>query len=235
MRKLAFAPVLLLCLAATPALSLSDKPYITAADVDFPALLPPPPKEDSPAGKRDLQAIVDLQKTMTPQLDAAIHRDLDQSVYTIAGPALGPKFTRENFPLAGPFFDKVIKDGGVGVGPIKQKYKKLRPFQYSKDIKTPDDIAKAAGGPTYPSGHSTTAAEVALLLGMMLPEKRDALYERSEEYATHRIASGAAYPSDRWGGTIAASLAVNQMMKNPDFRADYEAVKTEIRKGLRLN
>jgi len=236
MRKLALAPVLLLCLAAaTPSLALSGKPYITAADVDFPALLPPPPTETSPAGKRDVQAILDLQKNMTPQLDAAIHHDLDQSVYTVAGPVLGAKFTKDNFPMAGAFFEKVVKDGGVGVGPIKQKYKKLRPFQYSKDIKAAEDIAKVTGGPTYPSGHSTTAAEVALLLGMMVPEKRDALYERSDEYATHRITSGAAYPSDRDGGYIAASLAINQMMKNPEFRADYDAVKAEVRKGLGLN
>lgn len=236
MRKLALAPALFLCLAAaTPSMALSDKPYITAADLDFAAMLPPPPKEDSPAGKRDVQAILNLQKGMNPQLDAAIHKDLDQSVYTVAGSVLGPKFTKENFPMAGAFFDKVVKDGGVGVGPIKQKYKKLRPFQYSKEIKAAEDIAKGAAGPTYPSGHSTTAAEVALVLGMMVPEKRDALYERSDEYAQHRVASGAAYPSDRMGGNIAASLAVNQMMKNPEFRADFDATKAEIRKGLGMN
>ena len=236
MRKFALAPVFVLCLAAaTPALALSDKPYITAADVDFPTLLPPPPKEDSPQGKRDLQAILDLQKNMTPERMAAIHTDLDQTVYTVAGPVLGAKFNKQNFPMAGAFFDKVVKDAGVGVGPIKQKYKKLRPFQYSKDVKTPEDIAKAAGGPTYPSGHSTTAAEVALLLGMMVPERRDALYARSDEYATHRITSGAAYPSDRDGGYITASLAINQMMKNPEFRADFDAVKAEVRKGLGMN
>jgi hypothetical protein len=53
-------------------------------------------------------------------------------------------------------------------------------------------VAKAAGGPTYPSGHSTTAAELVLLLGMIVPGKRDSLYERSDEYAMHPITSGAA-------------------------------------------
>jgi len=235
MRKLALFSVLALCLAATPALSLSQKPYITATDVDFPGLLPPPPTETSPDGKRDLQAIIDLQKGMNADRLAAIRHDLDQSVYTVAASVLGPKFTKENFPLAGAFFDKVVKDAGVGVGPIKQKYKKLRPFQYSKDVHTPDDIAKAAGGPTYPSGHSTTGALVPLVLGMMVPEKRDALYERGNEYATNRITSGAAYPSDAEGGRITAALAVNQMLKNPEFRTDFEAVKAEVRKGLGLN
>jgi acid phosphatase (class A) len=231
MRKLAFV---LLCLIATPAMAISDKPYITASDVDFPGLLPPPPTETSPEGKRDLQALLDLQKNMTPERMAAIRRDLDQSVYTVAGSVLGPKFTKENFPLAGEFFAKVVKDAGVGVGPIKQKYKKLRPFQYSKEIKTPEDIAKAAGGPTYPSGHSSTGALIPLVLGMMVPEKREALYERGWEYGVNRMTSGAAYPSDFEGGHIAASLAVHEMMKNPAFRADYEAVKAEVRKGLGL-
>lgn len=231
MRKLAFV---LLCLIATPAMAISDKPYITASDVDFPGLLPPPPTETSPEGKRDLQTLLDLQKNMTPERMAAIRRDLDQSVYTVAGSVLGSKFTKENFPLAGEFFAKVVKDAGVGVGPIKQKYKKLRPFQYSKEIKTPEDIAKAAGGPTYPSGHSSTGALIPLVLGMMVPEKREALYERGWEYGVNRMTSGAAYPSDFEGGHIAASLAVHEMMKNPAFRADYEAVKAEVRKGLGL-
>jgi acid phosphatase (class A) len=234
MRKSAFLSVALMCLAATPALSLSDKPYLTAADVDFPGLLPPPPTETSTAGKLDLQTILALQKNMTPERMAAIRADIDQSVYTVAGPVFGASFTQANFPLSGPFFAKVVREGGVGVGPIKQKYKKLRPFQFSKEIQTPDDIAKAAGGPTYPSGHSTTAYEVALILGNMVPEKRDALYERGWDYTIHRITSGAAYPSDAEGGHMAATLAVNQMMKNPEFRADYDAIKAEIRKGLNL-
>jgi len=233
MRKLAATSILFLCLAA-PALALTDKPYITASDVDFPALLPPPPAEDSPAGKRDVQTIIDLQKNMTSERMAAIQADTVQNVYQVAGPVLGPKFTKENFPLTGVFFDKVIKDAGVGVGPIKQKYKKLRPFQYSHDIRTPDNIAKASQGPTYPSGHSTTGAEVALILGLMIPEKREALFARGWEYGINRVTSGAAYPSDWEGAHITATLAVNQMLKNPEFRADFETVKAELRRGLGL-
>jgi acid phosphatase (class A) len=235
MRKLALAPLLLLALAATPALALSDQPYITASDVDFPALLPPPPKEDSGAGKRDLQAVLDLQKNMTPERMANIQRDLEQNVYVIAAPVLGPKFTKENFPLTGEFFTKIQKEGGVGVGPIKQKYKKQRPFQYSKDVKTPENIAKVSAGPTYPSGHSTTGAEVAILMSMMVPEKREALYARGWGYGVNRMASGAAYPSDWEAGHMTAMLAVNQMLKNPQFRADFDAVKAEVRKGLGLS
>jgi acid phosphatase (class A) len=234
MRKTLLASLALVCLAATPAFSLSDKPYITASDVDFPALLPPPPAEDSALGKTDLDALLALQKNITPQKMAAIQADTVQNVFQVAGPVLGAKFTKESFPVTGAFFDKVIKDAGVGVGPIKQKYKKKRPFQYSTEVHTPDNIAKASGGPTYPSGHSTTGAEVAILLGMMIPEKREALFQRGWEYGINRVTSGAAYPSDFEGAHITATLAINQMMKNPEFRADYDAVKAEVRKGLGL-
>ena len=50
----------------------------------------------------------------------------------------------------------------------------------------------------------------------------------------NRVASGAAYPSDFEGGHMAAVLAVHEMLKNPAFRADYDAVKAEVRKGLGL-
>jgi acid phosphatase (class A) len=208
---------------------------MTVTDVDFATMVPPPPAEDSPAGKRDVQTIIDLQKNMTPERMAAIQADVTQNVFQVEGAVLGPKFTKENLPMTDAFFAKVVKDAGIGVGPLKQKYKKQRPFQYSKDIHTPDNIAMASRGPTFPSGHSTTGAISAILLSQMVPEKREALYARGWEYGVNRVTSGAAYPSDWEAAHIIAELAVNQMMKNPDFRADFEAVKAEVRKGLGMS
>ena len=232
MRKLTLMSVAGLCLLATSAFALSEKPYITQSDIDIASLLPSPPAENSPAGQLDLQIVRDLQKNMTPERAKAVSGDLPQDVYTIAGPVLGASFTKDKFPLTGAFIDKVVKDASFGVGPVKQKYMKPRPFKYSADLATAfEDIAKSTGGATYPSGHSTTAFEVALILGTMLPSKRDALYERAYSYSINRVASGAAYMSDAEGGHITATLAVYEMMKKPEFRADYNAVKAELNKG----
>ena len=46
--------------------------------------------------------------------------------------------------------------------------------------------------------------------------------------------SGAAYPSDWDAAHMIAELAVNQMMKDPGFQADFQQVKAEVRKGLGL-
>jgi acid phosphatase (class A) len=230
--RLSSISVLALYLTTLPAAALSDNPYITKDDIDIAALLPSPPIETSPAGQLDLRIVKDLQENMTTERARAIRNDLPQDVYNIAGPVLGPTFTKDNFPLTGEFIAKVVKDAGFGVGPVKQKYMKPRPFKYNADVaKAFDDIARSTGGATYPSGHSTTAFEVALILGTMLPSKRDALYERAYTYSIHRVTSGAAYPSDAEGGHITATLAVHAMMQNPEFRADFEAVKAELAKG----
>ena len=234
MRKLAVGSIILLLLSAGAALALSDKPYLMESDADFANLLPPPPADGSPGDKRDLQALLELQKGLTAERLAKIHADTEQTVYRVAGEVLGPSFTKERFPLAGPFFDKVNKDSAVGVRAIKQKYKRLRPFQASKEVQSPADIAAASQGPTYPSGHGTFGAEVALLLGMMVPEKRAELYARGWQYGEQRIASGVAYPSDWEGGHIGAAVMVALMLQKPEFKADFEAVKAEVRKGLGL-
>ena len=234
MRKLAFSSILVLCLGASPVFALSDKPYLVEGDADFANLLPPPPAEGSPGDRRDKRRVLELNKGLTPERLASIQADVEQSVYRIAGEVLGPTFTKENFPLAGPFFDKVNRDSGVGVRAIKQKYKRPRPFQANKDVQTPANIAAASQGPTYPSGHSTFGAEVALLLGMMVPEKRSELYARGWQYGEQRIASGVAYPSDWEGGHIGATVMVTLMLQKPEFKADFEAVKAEVRKGLNL-
>jgi acid phosphatase (class A) len=224
----------LLTLGAAPALALSDKPYLAESDADFANLLPPPPADGSPADKHDLDMVLAIQKTLTPERLERIQADTEQSVYRVAGEVLGATFTKDRFPLAGEFFDKVNKDSAVGVRAIKQKYKRLRPFQASKDVQSPANIAAASQGPTYPSGHGTFGAEVALLLSMMVPEKRSELFARGWQYGEQRIASGVAYPSDWEGGHIGATVMVTLMLQKPAFRADFDAVKAEVRKGLGL-
>jgi acid phosphatase (class A) len=234
MRKLVLGSVFLLCIGIAPALALSDKPYLNDADADFGGLLPPPPVDGSAMDKRDMQTVLELQKEVTPERLALIQADTEQSVYRFAGEVFGPNFTKGRFPLAGAFFDKVRNDSAVGVRPIKQAYKRSRPFQANAAVKPPANIAAASMSPTYPSGHSTFGAEAAFLLAMMVPEKKRELFARGWAYGEQRVASGVAYPSDWEGGHIGAAVMVTLMLQKPEFKADFAAVKTELRKGLGL-
>ena len=86
MRKLALMPVAALLLMTTSALALSDKPYITQADIDIASLLPSPPTEKSAAGQLDIQTVKSLQQNMTAERAKAIRDDLPQDVSTSPAP-----------------------------------------------------------------------------------------------------------------------------------------------------
>jgi acid phosphatase (class A) len=234
MQKLTTSLIALACLAAVPAFALSDKPYLAATDADFGNLSPPPPADGSAADKRDMEVLLGLQKAASPARIAKAEADVEASIYRVAGEVLGPSFTKERFPLTGEFFAKVSRDSGVGVGPIKRQYQRKRPYQANKEVTSPPAIAAAATSPTYPSGHGTFGAEAAMLLAMMVPEKKQALYARGWEYGEGRVLTGVAYPSDVEGGHIGAAVMVTLLLQKPEFRADFEAVKTEVRKGLGL-
>src|ERR1700732_2712654 len=128
MRTFAICAVALACLAASPVLALSEKPYLAATDADFGNLLPPPPADGSAADKRDMKQLLDMQKAATPAQLAKAEADVEVSVYRLAGEIFGPTFTKERFPLAGAFFAKVNTDSAVGVRPIKAQYHRKRPF-----------------------------------------------------------------------------------------------------------
>ncbi len=150
MRRLALFAIILASLVSGPAWALSEKPYLNASDADFGNLLPPPPADGSALDKRDMQGVVDRQKNLTPARMEKIQADVEQTVYRVAGDVFGPAFNKESFPLAGAFFDKVRDDSGVGVRDIKQKYKRLRPFQANKEVQTPENIARASQGTNLP-------------------------------------------------------------------------------------
>jgi acid phosphatase (class A) len=234
MHKLALWSLALVCLTVGPALALSDKPYLVESDADFANVLPPPPLAGSERERLDLRAVVLLQRGLNPELMQQIQADTALSVFQVAGVVLGPNFTKEKLASVGAFFDKVNKDSAVGVRAIKQKYARKRPFQVSQEVKTPENIAAASQGPTYPSGHGTFGAECAILLSMMVPEHREQLYARGWDYGAHRLLSGVAYPSDLETARIGAVLMVTLMLQKPEFRADFDAVKADLRKGLGL-
>jgi acid phosphatase (class A) len=232
MQKIALCAAILFC--ALAALTLADKPYLTATEVDFSSVLPPPPADGSLAHLGEIQVVLEMQRNLSADRLARIQADTTMSIYRLVGGIFGLHFTKDRFPLTDLFFEKVTKATTVGIAPVKVKYGRLRPFQVSSAVKTPADIAAGALSPAYPSGHSAFGAEVALLLASMVPEKEAELFARGWEYGKQRIASGVAYPSDWEAGQVSAAAMVQFLSNKPEFRADFDATRSELRKGLGL-
>jgi len=168
-----------------------------------------------------MQAVLDMQKTLTPERVDRIWVDADLSVYRVAGGIWA-------------FFDKVNELTVMDIEQVKQRYKRLRPFQANKAVNTPPDIAAAAQSPAYPSEHATFGIETALFLSLMVPERKRDLIARGWEYGEQRIAIGVAYPSDCQGGQIVAAAMAALLLQDPEFNAEFEVAKAEIRNGLGL-
>jgi acid phosphatase (class A) len=73
-----------------------------------------------------------------------------------------------------------------------------------------------------------------VLVGMMVPEKREAIYARADQFAMMRVVSGEHYPSDVEAGRISGSVIANALLHSSKFMADFTQSKAEVRKVLKL-
>jgi acid phosphatase (class A) len=245
MRRLALLP-LLFFLFSSPALSLSNTPYLAPGEVDIIPLLPPPPALNSPAERRDLDYMLTVQNARTRAALARAEADAQVSIYRFAD-VLGPDFSKESLPVLDAFFVKVIREMAGPVNQGKDHWRRPRPFLRDAALMPPEDMKEGTANPrpagstgpvtysfSYPSGHSSFGALVAILLAEMVPEKRAELFARGWEYGENRVVGGVHFQTDVDAGRIDAAVIAAAFMRHPDFRNDFSAAKSELRDRLKL-
>jgi acid phosphatase (class A) len=204
--------------------------YITPADVDLIDILPPPPVPGSPQDIADMKAVMDAQKARTAADVEAAEKDFKKSIFRFRS-VIGPDFSAEKMPFTDAFFRRVLEDDAVIVQDAKQYFMRPRPFITNAAV---DPVMLRPGGGGYPSGHSTFAYVAAVLVGKMVPEKREAIFARADQFAMMRVVSGEHYPSDVEAGRISASIIANALLHSPKFMADFNQSEAEVRKVLKL-
>jgi acid phosphatase (class A) len=218
-------------LAQTP-----HKPiFVSPNELNVASILPNPPVENSSQAKAELAAVHRLQDTReAAQIAHAKADDIEEDIF-IFKDILGYKFTAAALPQTALLSGHVHNDEGVIVGPAKKFFRKLRPFNFDSTVKsvcrTNNDIADYA----YPSGHSTTGYLEALVLILIVPEKRDAILARADDYGHSRIVCGVHYPSDVAASKFVAYAMIGIMMNNPQFKKELEAARAETRQVLGLS
>ena len=215
---------------AMPSLVAAEgvKPFATSNEIDLLKLLPPPPANDSAQTKQELGEVLALQVTRTPEMAAAAAADATENIWRFTN-VMSPKFTAENLPKADAFFARVQKTEDEVVDPAKLVWKRPRPHQLSDLVKP---AAKLSNSGAWPSGHSAGGVLMGIVLANMVPEKRAEIMARAWEYGNNRIVGGLHYRSDVEIGRIAGTVIAERIMMQDDFKAEYAAVKDEVRKGL---
>src|SRR5882757_10767576 len=101
--------------------------YISPSSVGLVHILAPPPTPDSAAGKADLKAVLDAQRSWTPAMVADAQADAQLSVFRFAD-VIGPGFKPENLPFTSKFFDRISADSKQVIIAAKAYFNRPRPF-----------------------------------------------------------------------------------------------------------
>ena len=195
-------------------------------------IIGPQPVEGSAESTADLEAVRRVEQTRTPaQVAQAVVDDKEQDIFIFAS-VVGEKFTAASFPLTHVLSAHIHSDEGVASDPLKSTFARPRPYQLDKRLHPVCKVTDAHN--SYPSGHALGGYLFALTLIEILPEKREAIMQRADEYAHSRIVCGVHYPSDLRASRELAYVIFGDMLAAPRFQKDLDAARNEIRAKLNL-
>ena len=228
-RRILLAGFATLALAAP---AFAADPYVTGKMLDIAGLMPPPPVKDSAEDRADMKAVLDAQAHSTAERQAQAKFDSDETIFVVFGKVLGDKFQAAALPKTAAFFERIGDSEDDTLDAAKPHFGRARPWIANTDVKA---YAKPSKSGSFPSGHTTRAAIYAIVMSQMVPEKQREFWLRAEDYAYSRVVGGMHYPTDIDAGWRAGTAMATVMMGMPNFKADMEAARVELRAALGLS
>jgi acid phosphatase (class A) len=205
--------------------------FIDPSVLDLSLILPPPPAQDSSITKAELSEVHHLEQTRTPAQIAAAQYDDTHEDFFIYSSVLGPAFSADALPLTAVFSAHIRNDAGIVDNPIKDLYARPRPYNFDTTL---HPICETNKGGSYPSGHSINGFLYAYALAQIIPEKRQQILARADDYAHNRVVCEAHYPTDLEASRRVAYTMFGYMLANPRFQKELAAAREETRHHLNL-
>jgi acid phosphatase (class A) len=204
-------------------LALAAAPFVTPEQVDWKAVLPKPPEANSDQAKQEIEQMLKLQAHRTAD-EAKRCQDEESFTPFTFSQVLGSWFNPDDLPETAEFLSQVTSQAAAVSATAKDYYNRPRPYAVDARI---DPCLGRPESPSYPSGHSTDAMTLALVLSEMFPEHKDALIAQGKQIGDDRVLGGVHYPSDVDAGRILAKAIFAKMMDSPDFKAAMGKAKDE--------
>jgi len=194
-----------------------------------------PPANSSNQTRAELDFLLELQKTRTPeQVKNALRlhdivyfpiigmRD-EQELFFEAYELLGTDFNHESYPKTQQLLHNIMKEMRIMEFTAKNHILRARPRQLEANL-TP---LKKMSSSSFASGHTLWAYMQAYLWGELLPDKREAFIDLAYEIGFSREILGVHYPSDEEVSRKLAHQLLTEIWKNPNFKKDFQAAKKE--------
>ena len=213
-----------------PVFADEGHPYFGPETVNLLDLLVPPPAKDSAETKAELVEAKQLMASMSDsRKQQAIADDEEGLQPFLAGTSIRVDVT--TVPLTAALVQRILDTEEVVTATAKKGFARPRPPLVDDEIKPLIKLSKSGA---YPSGHSTNGTAIAIVLAKMLPERKEELMQRANDYALSRLIVGVHYRSDLGAGHAAGALIAQALMQNPDFQKEFQPAKAELRKALGL-
>jgi acid phosphatase (class A) len=206
--------------------------YIDPLPLRLNLILPPPPARDSATAAAELTELHRIEAVRTPvQISQAQADDHEEDIFVFET-VMGPGFTAASLPITASLSDRVRKEESAAGGPLKKLYHRPRPYQVDGTL---HPVCPLNSEPTsYPSGHSLSGYLLAFTLVQLVPEKRQQILDRADEYVQNRLICGVHYASDIEASRRVAYAIFGSMVASPDFQRDLAAARGETRRKLGL-
>jgi acid phosphatase (class A) len=206
--------------------------YIDPLPLHLSLILSPPPARGSNKAAAELMELHRLETVRTPaQITQARADDSEEDIFIFES-VLGPGFTAEALPLTASLSARVRKEESAAGGPLKKLYQRPRPYQVDSTLHPVCPLNPEPN--SYPSGHSLSGYLLAFTLVQLVPEKRQPILDRADEYVHNRLICGVHYASDIEASRRAAYAIFGSMVASPDFQRDLAAAREETRRKLGL-
>jgi len=229
MKKPALA-VLSLCLAASFCSFAKDPSFVSAEETRSFLILPTPGSSKSEKTQSELTELHRYENTRTEaQKVQAMADDKEETIFIFKA-QMGEWFNAKNLPLTAALGARVKNDEGINTAPAKTGFARVRPYNLDNTLhpvcatKTKDD--------SYPSGHATTGYLMALTLVEMVPDKRDQILARADDYANNRLVCGVHYRSDVEASKLLAYTIHAVMANKPQYQQEMAVARAELQQAL---
>jgi acid phosphatase (class A) len=206
--------------------------YIDPLPLHLNLILSPPPARDSATAAAELTELHRIEAARTPAQIAQAQADDHEEDIFLFETVLGEGFTAEALPITPSLSGRVRKEESAAGGLLKKLYHRPRPYQVDSTLQP---VCPLNPEPTsYPSGHSLSGYLLAFTLVQLVPEKRQQILNRADEYVHNRLICGVHYASDVEASRRVAYAIFGAMVASPEFQRDLAGAREETRRKLGL-
>ena len=220
-----------LVLVASAAAFANEPIFVRPEQLDVRQILPTAPADASLQTKADLAELHHIEGMRTAEDIARAKADDGEEDIFVFKSVLGDGFTAKKLPLTATLSAHLRDDEPIFVSMGKDYWNRPRPLFIDPTL---HPVCKLSHSGAYPSGHAVNGYLEALVLVAMVPERRDAIFARADEYARNRLVCGVHYPSDLEAGKRLAYALIGLIMNNPRFQVEFAQAKAELRQALAL-